>query len=253
MDLNPPELRQLYIHIKSYLNINVLCPNNLNFYALRDLRKTSFQTCFCRLLTISLRPVPCCPFFSSSSYSAWPLQKCTEYHRTDSLTTPFSYLLRAAFWVLHGAGHASRAQSCETLETELRKTCKRLSNIARQTDGEKTEREGRDGLESGLAGASRQSLNKAGEKARNTGRGESKRAAGPGLPRTHRQLLLDCLLESDRATPRISTPLPYTFLSFEKWPPISPSPLRKPPIQSLSFFFFFFSPPTTWAQVHSAT
>lgn len=250
MDLNPPELRQLYIHIRSYLNINVLCPNNLNFYALRDLRKTSFQTCFCGLLTISLHPVPCCPFFSSSSYSAWPLQKCTEYHRTDSLTTPFSYLLRAAFWVLHGAGHASRAQSCKTLETELRKTCKRLSNIARQTDGEKTEREGRDGLESGLAGASRQSLNKAGEKARNTGRGESKRAAGPGLPRTRRQLPLDCLLESDRATPRISTP-PLHFPLLWEMTTNFPRSSEKAPNPILVLFFFF--PPTTWAQVHSAT
>lgn len=74
---------------------------------------------------------------------------------------------------------------------------------------ERRERDGGEdlGLESGLAGALRQSLNKAGEKERNTGRGESKRAAGPGHPSSHRQLLLDCLLESDRATPHISTPL----------------------------------------------
>lgn len=148
-------------------------------------------------------------------------------------------------------------QSSELQETGNRaeKTCKQLSNIARQTDGRRErEREGRDGgkglgLVSGLAGALRQSLNKTGEKARNTGRGESKRAAGPGLPRTHRQLLLDCLLQSDRATPHISNPLSYTFLSFEKWPPISPSHLSKPPIHSLSFF----TSPTTWATVHSAT
>lgn len=57
------------------------------------------------------------------------------------------------------------------------------------------------GLESGLAGALRQSLNKAGEEQREQ---ESSRAKTP----QDRQLLLDCLPESDRATPHISTPLP---------------------------------------------
>lgn len=147
--------------------------------------------------------------------------------------SPTSYgLLLSPAWCWSCQQSSERREAGNRAE----KTCKRLSSIARQTDGE-WERARGDGLESTLDGALRQSLNKAGEKARNTERGESKRAAGPGLPRTHRQLLLDCLLESDRAATHISTPLPYTLFSSEKWPPISPSPLRKPPIQSLSFFY----------------
>lgn len=63
----------------------------------------------------------------------------------------------------------------------LELTCKQLSSISSETDSQ-SKREGRDGrkglgLESGLAEALRQSLNKAWEEERNTGRGESKRAA----------------------------------------------------------------------------
>lgn len=166
------------------------------------------------------------------------------------LQHPFSYLLRApseSCTELVMPAELSAARGWKQSWENMQMTVQHSQADRRQ----EREREGRDGRKAlGLeSGALRQSLNKAGEKERNTGRRESKRAAGPGLHRTHRQLLLDCLLQSDRATPHISTPLHYTLLSSEKWPPISPSPQRKPPIQFLSFF----TSPTTWAQVHSAT
>lgn len=99
------------------------------------------------------------------------------------------------------------------------------------------------GLESGLAAASRRSLNKAGERVRNTGRGGSKRAAGPGLPRTHRQL--SSWLPAGERSSHPSHFHPSPLRNDHQFPP---SPLRKPPIQSLSFF----TSPATSALVHSA-
>lgn len=166
-------------------------PNNLIFYVLLDLRKPSFHTPAHPLHI----PVYCCPFPKqqlqcSTSLSVQARQK-TEYHKRDFLTRPFSYLLQASK-VLHGASYASRAQSCKRLEIELRKHANNCpAKPWRQTAKEGRERDGGKGLglESGLTGALRQSLNKAGEKQRNR---ESKRAAGPGLPRIASFFLIAC-------------------------------------------------------------
>lgn len=68
---------------------------------------------------------------------------------------------------------------------------------------------------------------------RTKGRERAKEQQGRDCPGFNAQLLFDCLLESDGATPHISTPL-YSLLSFEKWPPI-------PPLLRESSPYIFFS------------
>lgn len=99
--------------------------------------------------------------------------------------------------------------------------------------------EGRDGgkglgLESGLAGALRQSLNKAGEEERNT---ESKRAAGPGLPRIASFFLIACwrAIEQPLTFP---TPLPLHSVLLWEMTTNSPPLLWESPQSNLCLFYF---------------
>lgn len=157
----------------------MLCPNNLSFYALLDLRKV-FQT-----LPLSLCSVPHCPFLKQQlqCMTSVCVLVCarlkTEYHRRD-----YSTLLPPptdSLWVLHGVGDASGSQELQKAENRW----EHMQTSGRQGDWrQEREREGRDcgkglGLEIGLAEALRQSLNKAGEKERYIGRGESSRARTP--------------------------------------------------------------------------
>lgn len=198
-----------------------------------SIEKQVFRLVFSHFLC----PVPCSPFLKQqlqcmTSFCVLVYCQAKKLNIIEEipLITSFSHLLQAP------------SESCMVLvmPAELRaargwkqswgkKTCKTTVQHSQGDEREKGEMLERDWtLESGVAGASRQSLNKAGEKERNTGkRRESKRAAGPGLPRSHRQLLLDCLLESDRATPHFSAPLLWEMttnfpsLSSEKAPPQS--------------------------------
>lgn len=213
-------------------------PNNLSFYTTLDLRKNKFSGLFFFLFSAHPScPVLCCPFLrqqlqcmtSLSVYLCVP-EKKAEYHRRDSLTTPFSptpygLLVRLArCW--------SCQQSSELQRRWKQKPRKRTQTTVQRIQGET---EGRDegkglGVGSGLAGALRQSLNKAGGE-REKRREREERAAGPGLPRTHHQLLLDCLLESNRATPHISTPISFPPLRNDhQSPPSITTPSRKPPV-----------------------
>lgn len=61
-----------------------------------------------------------CLSISQAAAAAHDLSR-GEYHRRDSLTTPFSYLLRAASELCMVLVHAGRAQSWKRLKTEMRK------------------------------------------------------------------------------------------------------------------------------------
>lgn len=63
---------------------------------------------------------------------------------------------------------------------------------------------------------------------------------GSGSPELGAQLILDCLPKSDQATLHISSPLPYTPLSSEKWPPISHPLLGES--KMISYFFSHMDP-----------
>lgn len=148
--------------IKSSFNRNVL-------YLTRNLRSYDLH---------NLGILRCYIFFFYPVYlfcKQWP--QCMTSQEVDwksSKTFSSNTLLlppKSSYWALHGAGHAGRAQNCKRLKTEIR-----WKGI-------------------GPAEALWQSLNRQWRK-QGTRRGESKSAAGPGLPGTHRQLFLDCLLES---------------------------------------------------------
>lgn len=167
--------------------------------------------------------------FSSSSCRAWPVP-CTCVLQTQSWTcsfkTPFCYLP-------HSPGWCWSCQQSSALQTEAwnkaAKAQNRLSISREATDRGVRDSGKGSGLESVVAAA-------AGEKRLTT---DSEKASGPGLPRTHHQLLLDCLLESDRATtshmsdqtPASSLPLSSPLRNDHRFPSL----LRKLPIQSLYF------------------
>lgn len=152
---------------------------------------------------------------------------------------------KGSFWALHGAGHADRAQKCERLKTETRKlTVNCPAQSGRQAAREAQGREVGKGLVQ-LKPYGSHLIGSAESKEHGEGRARVQQGQDcPGLTASF-FFLIACW----RATPHISTPLSYTpFLSSEKWPPISPSPLRIPTPN----FFLQFGPrcivlPSDWA------
>lgn len=137
---------------------------------------------------------------------------------------------KGSFWALHGAGHAGRAQKCETLKTEIRKLT--VNCPARPGRQAAREAKGRD-VGKGLVRLKPYGSHLIGSaESEEHGEGRARVQQGqdsPGLIASF--FLIACW----RATPHISTPLSHRpFLPLEKCPPISPSPLRIP---TPNFFF----------------
>lgn len=144
-----------------------------------------------------------------------------------------------SFWVLHGAGHASRAQSCKRLETEPWKhACPAYTG--RQTA---SEREGRDGgkgwgLEVVWLEPPGSHLTRQGRKRgnRESGEQESSRARTPqeSSPASSRLPARERLSHPSHFHPFP----PDTLLSSEKWPPTPPPLLWESPQSNLCLSYF---------------